>query len=100
MPSIEFTSRAFITLESLPQSLGFGLVRLSELLRENSKLGVLIRIRNAPSKKYRQLILRRTHRLICEIDEIEDRIYVVAIQHCRQKLPSPRDLKRDEARDE
>lgn len=45
-------------------------------------------------KKYRQLIFKRTHRIIYEYDKAENTAYVVALQSCKQKLPTPSELKR------
>ena len=94
MVDIEYTSAAFLALEKLPQQIGFGIVALSDHLRENPEMGRVVRIKNAPLGQYRMLIYRGTHRVIYEYDESANCIYVGAVQDCRQNLPRARDLKR------
>lgn len=96
MVDVEYTSTAFLALEALPQHIGFGIVTLSDHLRKNPEMGKIVRIENAPPAQYRMLIYRGTHRLIYEYDETDNRIYVGAVQDCRQKFPDARDLKRED----
>jgi len=97
---IELTSRAFLTIESLPQHIAFDIIRLLEHLRDFPEMGSPLHSRFPKLKDFRQLLYKRSIRVIYEFDEYENTIYVLAVQDCRQKLPSVRDLKRDDARDE
>jgi plasmid stabilization system protein ParE len=42
----------------------------------------------------RQLIVGRKHRVVYEYDSDAEEVWVLAVQHCRQRLPSVRELKR------
>jgi hypothetical protein len=96
---VEFTSRAFVALEALPQHIAFGIVTLTEYLRTNPEMGRIVRVRRAPMGQYRLLIYRGTHRIIYEYDVDENCAYIDAVQDCRQRLPDARVLKRDEITD-
>jgi len=96
MIQIEWTSRAFLVLETLPQAIAFEIIRRIDLLPKFPEMGAKIESRFAALKNYRQIIVKRNYRAIYEYDEFENRIYILAVQHCRQQLPSARDLKRQE----
>lgn len=94
MASIEWTVPAFAQLEELPQKLAFDVVRRVDLLAHHPEMGVSLRSRFPSLKNCRQLIIGRTHRIVYELDEESNTVYLLAIQHCRQRLPATRDLKR------
>lgn len=96
MIQVEWTSRAFLSLEKLPQAAAFDIIRRVDLLPKFPEIGAKLESRFAALKNYRQLIVKRNFRVIYDFDELENRIYILAVQHCRQKLPSARDLKRKE----
>ncbi len=100
MIQVEWTSRAFITLEQLSQAVAFDIVRRIDLLPKFPKIGAKYENRFPSLSNYRQLIVKRNYRAIYDFDEFENRIYILAVQNCRQKLPSARDLKRQESNDE
>jgi plasmid stabilization system protein ParE len=91
---IEWAGSAFAQLESLPQSLAFEVVRRVDVLSAFPEAGAKIESADPGLKSCRQLIVRRSHRVVYEYDEAEGTVYILAVQHCRQKLPSERDLKR------
>lgn len=99
MPHIEWTSSAFISLEALPQQIAFEIVRRADMLAGFPEMGVRLRSRFRRLQHYRQIIINRRYRLIYEFDPGVGSIYILAVQHCRQKLPSARDLKRRETED-
>lgn len=99
MTGIEWTSRAFLVLESLPQKIAFEIIRQVDTLAVFPKSGAKLESRFPLLKDYRQLIIKRKYRVIYDFDEFEDRIYILAVQNCRQQLPSPRDLKRKQNED-
>lgn len=98
MIAVEWTSRSFLVIESLPQEIAFGIIRRIDLLLKFPQMGVRLKSRYSSLNHCRQLIINRNFRVIYDFDETESCIYILAIQNCRQKLPSPRDLKRDESR--
>ena len=97
---IEWTSRAFLVLETLPQEIAFSIIRLVDLLPESPEMGAKLETRFPNLKGYRQLTIKRKYRIIYDYDEFENRIYILAVQNCRQQLPSTRDLKRQELNEE
>jgi mRNA-degrading endonuclease RelE of RelBE toxin-antitoxin system len=96
MIQVEWSTPAFLVLENLPQALAFDIVRRVDLLSSFPQIGVKLDSRFPKLKGYRQLIVKRNYRVIYDFDEFENRIYILAVQNCRQKLPSARDLKRKE----
>ena len=96
MIRVEWTSRAFLVLEKLPQAIAFDIVRRVDLLPKIPEMGAELDSRFAALKGYRQIIVKRNYRVIYDYDEFENRIYILAVQNCRQQLPSARDLKRNE----
>jgi mRNA-degrading endonuclease RelE of RelBE toxin-antitoxin system len=100
MAEIEWTVPAFASLEKLSQAAAFEIVRRVDLLADFPESGVTLQGEFPLLKPCRQLIVRRKIRVVYEFDEFENTIYVLAVQSCRQKLPSARDLKRQTAKDE
>lgn len=100
MIQVEWTSRAFTVLEKLPQAVAFDIVRRVDLLPNFPEIGAKLGSRFSSLSNYRQLIVKREFRVIYDFDEFENRIYILAVQNCRQQLPSARDLKRRESDDE
>jgi mRNA-degrading endonuclease RelE of RelBE toxin-antitoxin system len=100
MFEIEWTSRAFRVLETLPQEVAFEIIRQVDYLQQFPQLGVNLASRFVSLKDYRQLIIKRKYRVIYNCDDFEKLIYIVAVQDCRQQLPSPRDLKRRQENEE
>lgn len=94
MAAIEWTIPAFTQLEELPQKLAFEIVRRVDLLADYPEMGVSLRSRFPSLKNCRQIVIGRTHRVVYELDEASDTVYLLAVQHCRQRLPATRDLKR------
>ncbi len=94
MAEIEWTIPAFANLEKLPQMIAFEIVRRVDLLADFPDSGAPLQSESPSLKPCRQLIIKRKYRVVYEFDEFENTIYVLAVQNCRQKLPSARDLKR------
>ena len=91
---IEWAALAFAQLEALPQSLAFEIVRRVDVLSAFPEAGARVQSADPWLKSCRQLIVRRSHRVVYDYDEAEGAVYILAVQHCRQRLPSGRDLKR------
>ena len=96
MIHIEWTSRAFTSLEALPQNIAFEIIRRADMLAGFPEMGAKFDGRFRYVKTFRQIIVKRRHRIIYNFDVLENRIYILSVQHCRQKLPATRDLKRRE----
>jgi plasmid stabilization system protein ParE len=86
---IEWTAPAFAQLEALPQSLAFEVMRRVDALSTFPEAGA--RVQSADTGL---MIVRRSHRVVYDYDEAEGAVYILAVQHCRQRLPSGRDLER------
>lgn len=99
MIQVEWASRAFLALEQLPQAAAFDVIRRVDLLPEFPDIGAKLESRLASLKGYRQLVIKRKYRVIYDFDELENRIYILAVQNTRQQLPSNRDLTRDKPED-
>ena len=100
MVEIEWTAPAFTQLESLSQALAFEVVRRVDVLNTFPEVGVKIESADSGLQKCRQLIIKRSHRVVYEYDRTQGIIYILAVQHCRQRLPTERDLKRRQSPDE
>jgi mRNA-degrading endonuclease RelE of RelBE toxin-antitoxin system len=100
MVEIEWTAPAFAQLESLSQALAFEVVRQVEVLGAFPEVGGKIESTDPGLQKCRQLIIKRSHRVVYEYGQAEGVIYILAVQHCRQRLPTGRDLKRRQSPDE
>lgn len=87
--------RAFAVLESLPETVAFDLFKKLDRLADFPQMGTPLGPRFPKLKGYRQLVYNRRLRIIYEFDEYDNTIYVLAINDCRQKLPTPRELRRD-----
>lgn len=94
MAAIEWTIPAFAQLEALSQKLAFEVVRRVDLLAEYPEMGVSLQSRFPSLKNCRQIVIGKTHRIVYELDGHSKTVYVLAVQHCRQRLPATRDLKR------
>lgn len=86
----------FAVLERLPQKLAFDIFRRLDQLAEFPEMGSPLGPRFPRLEGFRQIIYRRQIRMIYEFDESDQTVYVLLIQDCRQKIPTPRDLKRTE----
>ncbi|MGE0132209.1 MAG: type II toxin-antitoxin system RelE/ParE family toxin [Blastocatellales bacterium] len=94
MIDIEWTTLAFDRLESLPDAIAFEIVRRVNALAAFPEMGASMRDQYQTVFNYRQLIIKGNNRVIYRYDAEQSIIYVAAIQHCRQQLPSYSDLQR------
>lgn len=94
MIDIEWTTQAFDTLEAFPDSIAFEIVRRTDVLTAFPEMGVSMSEHYQTVFNYRQLIVKGNYRLIYRYDADLSVIYIAAIQHCRQQLPSYSDLQR------
>ena len=89
---IQWTNTAFNELEILPEEVAFEIIRQVDFLAQFPEMGADLESRFPRIKGLRQLIVKRNMRVIYEI--YEDIVFILAVQHCRQKLLPVRDLKR------
>lgn len=94
MIHIQWTNTAFKELEVLPQDISFEIIRNVDLLANFPEMGSPLEANFSNIRELRQLIIRRKWRVVYDYDDFEKMIYIVAVQNCRQQLPSMRDLKR------
>ncbi len=94
MKFIQWTNTAFAELEILPQADAFEIIRRVDFLAQFPEMGAPLESRFPRFKKLRQLIVKRNARVVYEFDENQETIFVLAVQNCRQKLPSTSELKR------
>lgn len=91
---IQWTSAAFAQIEALPETLAFEVISRVDLLASFPEMGVSLRSKYPRLRNCRQLIIGSSRRIVYEFDEDAEIVYVLAVQNCRQKLPSARELKR------
>jgi mRNA-degrading endonuclease RelE of RelBE toxin-antitoxin system len=94
---IQWTNTAFNELEILPPEVSFEIIRRVDFLAQYPEMGALLEIRFPRLQGFRQLIIKRKIRVIYQINEDEETIYILAVQNCRQKFPPTRDLKRQKS---
>ena len=94
MKFIQWTNSAFNELEVLPEKIAFEIIRQVDLLGEFPELGASLESRFASLRGLRYLVIQRNWRVVYELDEDKKTIFILAVQHCRQRLLPIRDLKR------
>ena len=94
MASVKWASPAFEQLEALSERIAIEIIERVDLLSSFPEMGVSLNSRYPQLSNCRQLIIRRKHRLIYEYVASANTVYVLAVQHCRQQLPTAADLRR------
>ena len=90
---VEWTDPAFAKLEALPPHLAFDIVRRVDLLAALPEMGLALRSLYPQLQNCRQLIVERSRRVIYEYRQSRRIVYVLDVQHCRQRLPTAAELK-------
>ena len=90
---IEWVDPAFETLEALPSTLAFEMIRRADLLAAFPEMGVSLHSRYPQLGNCRQLIVGGSYRIIYEFDAVAGSVYILVLQHCRQRLPSAAELR-------
>lgn len=90
---IEWVDPAFETLEALPSTMAFEIIRRVDLLAAFPEMGVSLQSRYPQLGNCRQLIVGLSYRVIYEFDAAARRVYILVLQHCRQRLPSVAELR-------
>jgi hypothetical protein len=91
---VQWSGPAFRKLESLPQKLAFEIISRTDLLSAFPELGNELGSRFEQLAGLRQLIVDRRWRVIYEVDQKDAAIWILAVQSCRQRLPSKRTMKK------
>jgi len=94
MIDIVWTTPSFAQLEALPEALAFDIVGRVDVLAAFPEMGVSLRSRYPVLRNCRQLIVKKSHRIVYEFAADTETIYILAVQHCRQQLPTTRELRR------
>jgi plasmid stabilization system protein ParE len=94
MIRIEWCAPAFAQLEALDQKLAFEVVERVEVLATFPESGAPLESTHRSLWGCRQLVVGRRHRVVYDYDPDAGEVWVLAVQHCRQRLPSARELKR------
>lgn len=94
MINVEWTAPAFAQLEALDRKLAFEIVERVEVLASFPESGAPLESRHRSLRGCRQLIIGRRHRVVYEYDAEAGVVWILAVQHCRQRLPSARELRR------
>jgi mRNA-degrading endonuclease RelE of RelBE toxin-antitoxin system len=91
---IQWTNSAFRELENLPQDIAFEVIKQTDFLTQFPEMGNSLESRFARLRDFRHLVIRRKFRVVYQYREAEKTVYILAVQRCRQKLPTSSDLKR------
>ena len=91
---IVWTTPAFTQLELLPAPFAFEIVSRADLLASFPEMGVSLRSLYPELDNCRQLIVGKSYRVIYDYDSDSKTAFILAVQHCKLKLPSARELKR------
>ena len=91
---VQWTNAAFNELEVLPQEISFEIIRQVDFLAQFPEMGADLGSRFPRLKGLRQLIVKRSWRVVYDFEADREIVFIVAVQHCRQKLPSTRELKK------
>jgi mRNA-degrading endonuclease RelE of RelBE toxin-antitoxin system len=94
MIHIEWTNTAFSELEDLEQTAAYEIIQRIDYLSNFPEMGAPLESRFDSLREFRQLVIKRNFRVVYQFIEESQTVYILAVQHCRQKLPAERDLKR------
>ena len=94
MTRIEWCAPAFAQLEALDRKLAFEVVEKVDVLVTFPESGAPLESMHRSLRGCRQLIIGRRTRVVYEYDSDAGEVWILAVQHCRQRLPSARELKR------
>ena len=94
MAHIIWSTPAFKVLETLLDNIAFGIVKRTDMLGKFPRMGQVMDGKGSSATTYRQLIFRKTYRIIYKFEEVTYDIHIVMIQNCKQRIPSRRDLDR------
>jgi plasmid stabilization system protein ParE len=93
MVAIEWASPAFKVLETMPQRLAFQIVRRTDLLAEFPEQGAILPNNSYLDQPFRKLIHGATYRVVYWYNATQNRVIIVALQHCSQNIPAVRELR-------
>ena len=91
---IRWTDQAFRELERLPEKLAFEIIRKTDLLSPFPEIGSDLGAHTTALVGLRQLIINKRWRVIYEFDARNSNVWILAIQSCRQKLPTRGSLRK------
>src|SRR5678815_5564237 len=94
MPRLEWTAQAFQQLESIPETVASEIIQRLDLLEVFPEMGPEISSHYPKLASCRQLIIDRNYRVVYEYSQEIDTVHILAVQHCRRRLPTAGDLRR------
>lgn len=95
---LELMAQAFAVLESLPQAVAFDIFSKLDRLSAFPQMGSPLGARFPRLNRFRQIIYKGWLRIIYEFDEVDETVYILAIQDCRRKMPTARELDKAKSR--
>ena len=94
MIRVEWCAPAFAQLEALGRKLAFEVVEKVDVLMTFPESGAPLGSMHRSLKGCRQLVVGRHTRVVYEYDRGSAEVWILAVQHCRQRLPPARELRR------
>jgi plasmid stabilization system protein ParE len=94
MIEIKWSVTAFANLESLPQEVAFEILDLTDRLLSFPEIGTPLGSVYPHRRNCRQLVFKRFYRVFYLYEPEEKLVKILALQHCRQQLPTSADLHR------
>jgi len=94
MVRVQWASPAFKQLEALNEKIAFEIIDRVDLLVSFPEMGALLDSHHPQLTGCRQLIVRRKHRVVYEYVMSLNTVYILAVQHCRELLPTAAELRR------
>ena len=91
---IEWSVTAFARLEDLPEKIAFDILDRIDRLASFPEIGTPLKHLYPRFGNCRQLIYKRSYRLIYVYEAEEQLIKILVLQPCRQQLPTISDLHR------
>ena len=85
---------AYAQLEALSLDLAVEIFNKTAILESFPEAGPPLLYKGLET--YRQLIIKPDYRVVYRYIPEKNEVLILAAQHCRQKLPSPRELRRRE----
>ena len=94
MPRVKWATPAFNQLESIPEIIASEIIQRVGLLETFPEAGPTVFSQYPDLATLRHLIVDRAYRVIYENSLDADVIYILAVQHCRRRLPTAGELRR------
>lgn len=94
MPRLVWTALALQQLESVPETISSGIIQRLDLLEVFPEIGPSVSSQYPRLSSCRQLIIDTTYRVVYEYSQEVKTVFILAVQHCRRRLPTAGELRR------